>query len=78
MGKDSVACVFSKKYVELLRSLIIFFNVAKYQVRQAYMVFNMCMVITIFASIRVIYTAKAVVIDNHLPRQPLISSYVPD
>ena len=24
------------------------------------------------------YTPKAVVIDNHLPRQPLISSYVPD
>ena len=24
------------------------------------------------------YTSKAVVIDNHLPRQPLISSYVPD
>ena len=25
-----------------------------------------------------LYTPKAVVIDNHLPRQPLISSYVPD
>ena len=25
-----------------------------------------------------VYTPKAVVIDNHLPRQPLISSYVPD
>ena len=24
------------------------------------------------------YTPKAVVIDNHLPRQPLISCYVPD
>ena len=27
---------------------------------------------------RAAYTPKAVVIDNHLPRQPLISSYVPD
>ena len=25
-----------------------------------------------------LYTPKAMVIDNHLPRQPLISSYVPD
>ena len=25
-----------------------------------------------------LYTPNAVVIDNHLPRQPLISSYVPD
>ena len=25
-----------------------------------------------------VYTPKAVVIDNHLPRQPLISSYVPN
>ena len=31
-----------------------------------------------FNWIKTTYTPKAVVIDNHLPRQPLISSYVPD
>ena len=32
----------------------------------------------IFGFCASLYTPKAVVIDNHLPRQPLISSYVPD
>ena len=32
----------------------------------------------IVSKLHVQYTPKAVVIDNHLPRQPLISSYVPD
>ena len=42
------------------------------EVVMRFRVVNMCHVIN------TIYTPMAVVIDNHLPRRPLILSYVPD